>query len=186
MKHFMLISTAAMFCLGNAAAGAAELTGTYASTGSQACLVASGGFNSALQAIGTTYSTSSTEIGITTYKADGTASFKLTTMTLVPPPTVGFFPSGTTSQSSGDFTFSVTGDTFTSVPGTDVGTVLTGTLAGQTFTITGSPNRTGVISADRRTLVAAQLTPKVQTLTYSSGEVHQELCYFNRVLIKID
>lgn len=177
-----------MFCLGNAAAGAAELRGTYASTGNQTCLVASGGFNSALQAIGTTYSTSNTEIGITTFRADGTGSFKQTTITLVPPPTVGFFPSGSTAQSSGEITFSVTGDTFASenVPGTDVGTVLTGTLAGQTFTTAGIPGRTGVISADRRTLVSATLTPSVETQTFSGGEVHRQLCYFNRVFIKID
>jgi hypothetical protein len=188
MKHFMLISAVAMFCLGSAAAGAAELRGTYASTGNQTCIVASGGFNSALQAIGTTYSTTSTEVGITTYKADGTGSFNSTSMTLVPPPTVGFFPSGSTSQSSSEFTFSVTGNTFTSenVPGTDVGTVLTGTLAGQTFKTAGIPNRTGHISADGRTVVAATVTPSVETQTFSSGEVHQQLCFFNRVFIKID
>jgi hypothetical protein len=82
----------------------------------------------------------------------------------------------------------VTGDTFTAqiVPGTDVGKVLTGPRARQTFNIEGTPNRTGLISADRRTLVSAILTPAVETLTYSNGYVEHRICYIQRVYIKLD
>jgi hypothetical protein len=93
--------------------------------------------------------------------------------TIVPPPTVGFLPGASSSQSSASVIYTVTGDTFTAqiVPGTDVGKVLTGPRAGQTFNIEGTPNRTGFISADRRTLVSSVLTPAVETLTYSNGDV---------------
>jgi hypothetical protein len=82
----------------------------------------------------------------------------------------------------------VTGDTFTiqDVSGTNVGKVLTGPRAGQTFKIEGTPNRTGLISADRRTLVSSILAPGVESFTYSNGDVELHICYLQRVHIKLD
>jgi hypothetical protein len=189
-RSFMLsISAAVMLCLGNAAAIAAELSGTFGSTGINTCLVASSGFNAILQAIGTTYSVSSAAEGVITFNRDGkTGTFSQNSTTIVPPPTVGFPPGASSSQSSGSITFTVTDDTFTvqTVPGTDVGKVLTGPRAGQTFKIEGTPNRTGIISADRRSLISSILTPGVETLTYSNGDVELRICYLQRVEIKLD
>jgi hypothetical protein len=92
------------------------------------------------------------------------------------------------NQNSGSLTYTVTDDTFTlqTVPGTNVGKVLTGPRAGQTFTVVGTPNRTGLISADRRSLISSILTPGVETLTYSNGDVEHHICYLQRVYIKLD
>jgi hypothetical protein len=43
-----------------------------------------------------------------------------------------------------------------------------------------------MISADGRTLVTSILTPGVETITYSNGDVEQRICHRSRVLIKLD
>jgi hypothetical protein len=188
-RSFMLsVSAAMMVYAANAAADPSHLKGTYGFTGADACLYASGGFNARLQALGTAFSASNAAEGIRTFNGNGTGTFKVSTTSITIPPTVGFLPAASSSDSSASFTYTVTDDTFTSenVPGTDKGTVLTGPRTGQTFKVEGIPKATGLISANGRTLTTSILTPGVETITYSNGDVEHRICHRSRVYIKLD
>jgi hypothetical protein len=126
--------------------------------------------------------------GVEAFNGNGTGTFTISTTSITPPRTGGFLPAASSSQSSASITDAVTDDAFTveTVPGTDVGKVLTGPRAGQTFKLEGTPMRTGLISADGRTLVTSVLTPAVETITYSNGDVERRICWRSRVLIKLD
>src|ERR1700730_8540299 len=182
------VSAATMIYAANAAAESSHLKGTYGFTGTDACLYASGGFNARLQALGTTFSHSDAAEGIRTFNGTGTGTFKVTNMTTTVPPTVGFLPSAGSSDSSASFTYTVADDTFISenVPGTDKGTVVTGPRAGQTFEVEGVPKATGLISSNGHTLTTSILTPGVETITYSNGDVEHRICHRSRVYIKLD
>jgi hypothetical protein len=188
-RSFMLsISAIAMICAGNAAADSSHLTGTYGFTGTDACLYASAGFNASLQALGTAFSASFADEGVRTFNRDGTGTFTNASTTITVPPTVGFLPAASSSEGGASFIFTVADDTFTAqnVPGTDVGKILTGPRAGQTFKLEGIPKTTGLISADGRTLTTSILTPGVETITYSNGDVEHRICHRSRVYIKLD
>jgi hypothetical protein len=188
-RSFMLsVSIVATIWAGHAAADSSHLKGSYGFSGGDACLYASGGFNTRLQALGTTFSSSDAAEGVRTFNGNGTGTFRVTTTGVTVPPTVGFLPSASSSESTASFTFTVADDTFTSqnVPGTDVGKVLTGPRAGQTFKVEGVPPATGLISADGRTLTTSILTPGVETITYSNGDIELRICHRSRVYIKLD
>jgi hypothetical protein len=188
-RSFMLsLSAVVMIYAGNATADSSHLKGTYGFTGSDACLYASGGFNARLQALGTTYSASDAAEGVRRFNGNGTGTFKVSTTSITVPPTVGFLPAASSSDSSASFTYAVNDDSFTSenVPGTDKGTVLTGPRAGQTFAVDGIPKATGLISANGRTLTTSILTPGVETITHSNGDVEHRICHRSRVYIKLD
>jgi hypothetical protein len=188
-RSFMLsLSAVVMIYAGNATADSSHLKGTFGFTGSDACLYASGGFNASLQALGTTFSTSDSAEGVRRFNGNGTGTFNVRTTSISVPPTIGFLPAASSSESSASFTYTVNDDSFTSqnVPGTDKGTVLTGPRAGQTFTVDGVPKATGLISANRHTLTTSILTPGVETITYSNGDVQHRICHRSRVYIKLD
>jgi hypothetical protein len=188
MQRLFMLSVSAAVTMYAAGAAADSLKGTYGFSGSDVCLSASGGFNDRLQALGTTFSSSDAAEGVRTFHGDGTGTFTVSTTTTTVPPTVGFLPSASSSESSASFTYTVADDTFTSqnVPGTDKGTVLTGPRAGQTFKVEGIPKATGLISANRHTLTTSILTPGVETITYSNGDVERRICHRSRVYIKLD
>jgi hypothetical protein len=190
MQHLLMLSVSAVVTIysASAIADSSHLKGTYGFTGTDGCIYASGGFNDRLQALGTTFSSSMANEGVETFNGNGTGTFTISTTSITPPPTVGFLPAASSSQSSASITDTVTDDTFTvqTVPGTDVGKVLTGPRAGQAFKLEGVPMRTGLISAEGRTLITSDLTPGVETLTYSNGDVEHRICWRSRVLIKLD
>jgi hypothetical protein len=188
MQRLLILSVSAALTIYAAGAVAEPLKGAFGYTGSDACLFASGGFNANLQALGTTFSSSSSNEGIRIFNGNGTGSFTNRTTSITVPPTVGFLPSASSSESSASFTYKVSDDTFTSqnVPGTDTGTVLSGPRKGQTFKLEGVPAATGLISANGRTLVTSILTPGVETITYSNGDVEHRICHRSRVYIKLD
>ena len=188
MQRLLILSLSAVVTIYSANAIADSLKGTYGFTGSDACLYASGGFNASLQALGTTYSASSSDEGIRIFKGNGTGTFTNRSTSVTVPPTVGFLPAASSSEGSASFTYKVSDDTYTSqnVPGTDTGTVLTGPRKGQTFKLEGVPAATGLISADGRTLVTSILAPGVEIITYSNGDVELRICHRSRVLIKLD
>jgi hypothetical protein len=85
------------------------------------------------------------------------------------------------------------------VPGSYTEKFLTGGRAGQIATVDAIPPVTGLISQDGKTLilVADPLTadpadptkfafnPKVETVTYSNGDVDPQICHRSRVLISL-
>jgi hypothetical protein len=195
-RSFILsISAVVMLCLGNAAAQAPvpppppspPLMGTYAFAGSGTCVSASAGFNNSNEALGTSFSYSFGDEGMMTFNGDGTGTLVVRSTAIVPP-AVGIVPSAGSSENSASFTYTVTGNTFThqGVAGTDAGQELTGPRMGQTDTVVGVPMFTGLISKDRRTLTASILTPGVETVTYSNGDVRLRMCYRSRVYTKLD
>ncbi len=192
MQRFLMLSVSAavMVCAGGALAD--SLKGTYGFVGSSACLFSSLGFNANHQPLAgsTVWSSSSSDEGIRTFNGNATGTFTDRTTSVNPPPTppTAFPASASSSESSASFTYTVGDDTFTqqNVPGTDKGKVLTGPRAGQTFTVEGIPPATGLISANGRTLTTSILTPGVETITYSNGDVHHRICHRSRVLIKLD
>lgn len=84
------------------------------------------------------------------------------------------------------FTYNVAPDgTFTTVLSAPLtGTFLTGTRAGQTFTVDQIP-LSGLISQDHKSLTLASVTPTVEVQTFSNGNVHQRICHRSRVLLRL-
>jgi hypothetical protein len=71
------------------------------------------------------------------------------------------------------------------VDGTYQGKILTGSRAGQTYTLSNEPEFTGYISADEKTLVLSTPNPAVEIITYSDGNSFQRICHRSRVLTKL-
>jgi len=79
------------------------------------------------------------------------------------------------------------------VPGSYSETFVTGGRAGQTATVDAIPQVTGLISQDGKTLILVAdptnsngaFLPKVETVTYSNGDVDPQICHRSRVLLKL-
>jgi hypothetical protein len=141
------------------------------------------------------YSHSFAVEGIRKFNGNGTGTVKGTVVgiTVRPTPGPGGFPHFPSSAGSADFSFSFTytvnpDGTWTSAmtPGSYTQTHLTGPRAGQTSTVDAIPPVTGMVSLDGKTLIAAQLTPAVETHTYSNGDVDPQICHRSRVFIKLN
>src|SRR2546428_519995 len=70
------------------------------------------------------------------------------------------------------------------VPGSFLGTFLTGPRTGQTFTID-NPPLTGLIGKDKKMLTLASVEPTIEIQTHSNGDVWPRICHRSRVLIKL-
>jgi hypothetical protein len=132
--------------------------------------------------------------GIRKFNGDGTGTVKGTTLAVTGRPTPGpggfphFPPAAGSSDFSFSFTYTVAGDgswTATMVPGSFHENHVTGPRAGQTSNVDAIPPVTGMISRDGETLIAAQITPVVETHTYSNGDVDPQICNRTRVYIKL-
>src|SRR6266481_1102356 len=190
-RAFMLsVSALVMTFAANASADSPPLKGAYGFTGSDACLVAPAlGFNAVFVATGTAWSHSESIEGILTFNGDGTGTFKNTNVTIFVPPTPGFLPNADSRNGGASFTYTVNADgsfTVENVPGTNKGAIVTGARAGQTFTLENVPTVTGLISENGKTLTSAGLTPGVEIITYSNGDVAHRICHRSRVYIKLD
>lgn len=189
MQRSLVLSVSAMIMISaaNAAADSPRLKGTYGFTGSDACLYSRVGFDQNLRPIDGTWSTSLAISGTRTFDGDGTGNGQNFTVGIVVPPTPGFAPSANSTMGSVSFTYVVNADgSFTSdnVPGTNVGTFLSGPRVGQTFLVENMPTITGLISKDGKTLTVTTRTPGVETQTFSDGTVERRICHRSRVFIK--
>jgi hypothetical protein len=184
------VSVLAMTFAASAAADPPNLQGAYGFTGSQGCLVSILGFTPTLQAIdGRVFSDSGLVQGIRVFNGDGTGTVTGSSMTITGPPTLGFQPYASSNNFSFSFTYTVNPDgTWTAnvVPGTHIGTVLTGARAGQTFLRENDPTVTGQISKDGKTLTSATLTPGVEIVRFSNGDVRPQICHRSRVYIELE
>jgi hypothetical protein len=199
MKKLSILTTIAIFLgflvilvwAGASAAAPPQLKGEYAFTGEGACLNAPFGFNPDLSPVdGKVYSLSHSVQGVRTFNGDGTGTVQGMAVTIVPPPTPGlpginFPPNASSHEFSFQFTYHITKDgmiTTQMVPGTYIGTWLTGTLAGQTYTID-QFSLSGMASNDKKVLTLATGTTEVETHTYSNGSIRPQICHRSRVLI---
>lgn len=158
--------------------------------------LANSGFNANLQVkdVPGAYSHSFSVEGIRTFNGDGTGTVKGTTVGVTVKPTPGpngfphFPPAAGSADFSFDFTYTVDesgGWTATMVPGSYSQTHVTGPRAGQTSTVDAIPPVSGMISQDGKTLIAAHLTPVVETHSYSNGDVVPQICHRSRVFIAL-
>jgi hypothetical protein len=164
------------------------LQGDYVSTGEGTCLVAlPPGFNPNLTPIDGRFTFSSSTQGMRTFHGDGTGTAQSRSVSVTHPDTpvtLGGASSSDTHTES--FTYTVTPDrTVTVVSGPVTGTELTGSRAGQTFTIESFPVLTGRIALDRKSLTLASEEPTVEVVTFSNGDIHYRICHRSRILLKL-
>lgn len=188
------------------------LRGDYAFSGEGSCLVSlgplgppappppnpanpPGGFNSNFTPFGPParfpFVISFSVHGVRTFNGDGTGTVVTRTVTITHPRAIPgdppFFDRGgaSSSDSESDFTYEVFPDrTFTALALVAHGTILTGTRAGQTFTVGPLPLR-GEISQDRKTLATTSDAPVVETITFSDGDVEKRICHRSRINLKL-
>jgi hypothetical protein len=218
MRRAFVSSLSAACAIGLVSWGTAEaaspkkLKGEYAFTGTSSCLFAPGsdpgpgnptpgkalpnaGFNANQQPLvnATAFVVSFSVEGVRTFNADGTGTFKGTSVTITERPTPGptGYPSFPASASSntfeGSFTYVVNSDDTwdTQLVGPITSTFLSGPRTGQTSSVD-VPLLTGLISKDGNTLTLASVVPAVETVTFSNGDVWPRICHRSRVLIKMD
>lgn len=165
------------------------LQGDYAFTGEAACLIAPNGFTNDLTPINDNASQISFSVqGTRTFNGDGTGTVQGRAIVINPPPAAAnTAPSGSSQDFSYDFTYEIAADgTITThmVPGTYLGTFLTGTRAGQSYTIDHF-SLSGVVSKDKRAITLTTATTEVETHTFSNGQVLPRICHRARSLIRI-
>ena len=177
-------------------AGAAEadaphlnqlLQGDYAVVGEGTCLVAlPPGFNPNLTPIDGRFTLSSSTQGVRTFHGDGTGTVQSRAVSVTHPDTPVTLGGASSSDTQASFTYTVAPDrTVTVVSGPVTGTVLTGSRAGQTFTIDPFPTLTGLIALDRKSLTLTSQEPTVEVETFSNGDVHYRICHRSRILLKL-
>jgi hypothetical protein len=132
--------------------------------------------------------------GIRRFNGDGTGTVMGTAVGMTNRPTPGpngfphFPPAASSADFSFKFTYVVNADgswTSQMVPGSYTETFTAGPRTGQTATVDAIPPVSGMIFEDGKTLIAAHLTPTVETHTYSNGDVDPEICHRSRVFIKL-
>jgi hypothetical protein len=160
----------------------------YVSTGEGTCLVAlPPGFNPNLTPMDGRFTFSSSTQGMRTFHGDGTGTAQSRSVSVTHPDTpvtLGGASSSDTHTES--FTYTVAPDrTVTVVSGPVTGTELTGSRAGQTFTIESFPVLTGRIALDRKSLTLASEEPTVEVVTFSNGDIHYRICHRSRILLKL-
>jgi hypothetical protein len=164
------------------------LHGDYVATGENTCLVAlPPGFNPNLTPMDGRFSFSSSTQGLWTFHGDGTGTVQSRSVSVTHPDTpvtLGGASSSDTNTES--FTYTVAPErTVTVVSGQVTGTELTGSRAGQTFTIASFPVLTGRIALGRQSLTLATEEPTVEVVTFSNGDVHDRICHRSRILLKL-
>jgi hypothetical protein len=165
----------------------ALLQGDYVSTGEGTCLVAlPPGFNPTLTPMDGRFTFSSSTQGMRTFHGDGTGTAQSRSVSVTHPDTPVTLGGASSSASQESFTYTVAPDrTLTVVSGPVTGTELTGSRAGQTFTIASFPVLTGRIALGRQSLTLATEEPTVEVVTFSNGDVHDRICHRSRILLKL-
>jgi hypothetical protein len=193
MRHISLWGIVGVILLGAGAAGTDPqhlnqlLHGDYAVVGESTCLVAlPPGFNPNLTPIDGRFTLSSSTQGVRTFHGDGTGTAQSRSVSVTHPDTPVTLGGASSSDTQASFTYTVAPDrTVTVVSGPVTGTVLTGSRAGQTFTIDPFPTLTGLLALDRKSLTLASQEPTVEVETYSNGDVHYRICHRSRLLLKL-
>ena len=164
--------------------------GDYVFTGEATCIVAlPPGFNPNLTPRDGRYTLSFSVQGVRTFNGDGTGALTGRSVSVTHADTPVTLGGASSSDFQASFTYNVAPDrTFTTVlSGPLTGTILTGTRAGQTFTITNFPLLTGLISQDHKSLTLASEEPIVEVITYSGGPNPTEyrICHRSRALFRL-
>jgi len=198
-----LILGVSLLWAGFAVAAPPQLKGEYAFTGEASCLVAIAGFKEDLTPIvinpsdpyDKVFSNSFSVQGVRTFDGNGKGTVEGILVTTVPRPTPSspgrhFPPDASSNSFSFQFTYKFAEDgTITSqmVPGSFIGTFLTGPRTGQTYTVD-QFTLSGMASKDNKVLTLATPTTEVETHTYFDVNGHilavwSSICHRSRGLI---
>ena len=198
---------------GAALAASPKLKGTYAETGETVCLISTtvrgpqtppapgpvtpSGFNpdtlqpnqltlqngAVLTAFSSLFLISVN--GVRTFDGQGGGTHQSRNVSISSSPNIfpnGFIPNGADTDIVGTFTYDEADDGTISLQDETLGTVVSGPRAGQTAT-----NRfqlTGRASNNRDSLVFASDVSRIETVSFSNGDVQQRLCKRSRTLIR--
>jgi hypothetical protein len=179
-----MLFTGSLLPGGAVAQGFTPPVGTYRGAGELACLVAPAGFNSVFQPNVPTesWSASNSHQSVFVFNGDGTGTLRSEETGITPPPTPGFVPSASSSESKGSFTYSTGFDGKISIFVKSVtGKVLTGPRKGQTFT-TGGYALKGFSNETGNTVALSTTAPAVETITYSNGQSFPRICHRSTAL----
>jgi len=175
-----------------------QLRGDYAFSGAHTCLVSIGGFDPDLTPVNSPapfpFVTSFIIQGVRTFNGDGTGQVVARSVSvshpyaLPNPAPPHFFSRGGASSSdvAANFTYEVAPDGTLTIGATTVtGTILTGTRAGQTFTIVNVPSLVGLIAKSKKALTIAHDEPGVETISFSNGDVQHRICPRARIHLEL-
>jgi hypothetical protein len=152
-----------------------RLKGSYALSYTRTCAQTPGGFaNPQLQAIGNVIPSVVIADSVNTYDGHGnfTSTSHLLSLNTAATASGSFPVSESTAECSGTYQVAADG-TFTEEATSCNGSILSGSLAGQTYTSTGS-GLSGRIHGAK--LLVAEATPRPQTITYSGAGTFQRVC----------
>jgi hypothetical protein len=172
----------------------AQLRGQYALTSTIECIVSGIPFNADFTPAALAASTKGTLVGVQTFNGDGTATFKVRSIGMNPPPATPLGRIGVgSSDGTAQLNYSIDNQGLLSmdlVPGTFVHvTNLAGPGAGSSFTVNHHA-LSGMVSRDKKTIVLGTVDPlmETQTITPVSGVpvTHYRVCTRTAVLTQID
>jgi hypothetical protein len=124
--------------------------------------------------------------GVATFNGDGTGRRVIRVVSVRHPTSTTGVGGASSADIEADFTYQVAADrSFTMQTTSLTGTVLTGSRAGQTFTIANFPDLVGLISQDHKTLTLAHHEPTVETQAYSNGDVLDRICHRSRTAVAL-
>jgi hypothetical protein len=159
-----------------------NIKGDYAFTGAATCLTSPAGFNADLTPKGGWYYESFSVQGVWTFNHDGTGIRKGrgVSITFYSPGHAGSF------DFQAPFTYTIGQDNTvtTELSSQLTGQILTGSRAGQTFTID-QISLQGLIAKDNEGLTIASTEPQIETTVYSNGNIIPRICYRSRVLLRL-
>lgn len=189
---FVVIAAMAMFIAATMASADDNkwkaFHGKYAATSLGSCFLTGTGFYPDLTAIDPTYVSpnSNTSLTIWTFHPDGTGTAQGRGVGLN-----AWYPyiaAGSANEISWQFTYNITHDgTITTdlIPETYEGTFLQGPSKGLTFTFD-KISDSGMVSQDHKTITLGTVTEDVVKFTRSNGTVLYGICFYGRVLTRVD
>jgi len=171
---------------------AAQISGTYAFSGTGSCVIASAGFNSAFQPVNPpVFYDSFSVAGFRTFNSNGTGSVQAIVRSSTSPVPPGSFAASSSSASASDvtyeFTYTITPPGIISlhlVPGTYLQTFSTGPRAGQTASLN-LLNAYAVLSGDAKQYMTITKTTEVETKSYSNSDVLPQVCHRSTIGIHL-
>jgi hypothetical protein len=212
VQSSLALAVASVFAASGAALAASpKLKGTYAEAGETVCLISTtvrgtpggpvpvvpSGFNpdtlapNQLVLPNGAVITAFTSLflvsvnGVRTFDGEGSGTHQSRNVSINSSPNIfpnTFVPTGSSTDLTGTFTYDVAPDGTISVHDDTFANILSGPRAGQTAT-----NRfelTGRASNNRDSLVFASDAPRIETISFSNGDVQERLCKRSRSLIR--
>jgi hypothetical protein len=163
----------------------AAVKGTYAVTGSGACLDSPTGFTSSLEPVNPSLASSGSGgfSGTFDFSGNGQGQMNLSEVAISVPPVPLGVPAAASQTISGSFSFTLDGNNITVNAVNLSETVQTGPNRGATGTLNVF-DMSGLVATDKRSLTLASATPAVLTTVFANGFIDQEICWFSFVLLK--